>query len=432
MKLNLKFLLLDIFFIGVVFQTQLEYFINIKFISYIDELLIIFLWLFVLLKVMKYKRVNKFSIKISLAIFLFSAIGILSGYLNSNFILPQALLANFLSVKFLLLIIALIYCPLNRSIIEHLIKRMIQAAKIASGFAILNILFPTIYLKICPWGFIDRRNGIVSPCSIFEHPGTYGWYMLVIAFYYYAKYYLYRNKKDQKSFFIYIFFALLSMKAKVILSLISMLVVSNIILNKKKINIKALMISISSALIILILFKDYLIYTYKLYYTFDIQQTARAAFNINSLAILKEYFPLGVGFGKFGSYYAGVYYSEYYYYYGMNLIYGLQPDLLIFPTDTYWPSIIGETGGIGTVILIYCLYNIVKEIIKNFTLKKNEFLSLWAVLIFTQALVESLGAPTFNSAPQNIIIGIIVGMSLKNYGKKEEKNEENSFFYSSI
>lgn len=413
MKLNLMKLFIDFLFIVTIFQNQIEYFFPFKLITLTDEILILFVLFFALYLVVKEKKMSKVAIKIGLSVLLFSFLGIYSCYLNSDFILSQVILANFLSIKFLLLTFSILCIPFKQKYIDYIISRFLFIGKISLVVAVINILLPRLYLKLFPWGFVSSRNGIISPCSIFEHPGTYGWYMLVIASYYYSLYLKNKSKNSKNKFILYSIFALLSMKAKVILGLIVIIGGGIIITSGKKISIKKMLIPLIIIGIIGITFYDFLVYTYKLYFTFDIQVTARAAFNIYSLDIAKKFFPLGVGFGKFGSFYAGVYYSEYYYQYGMNIVYGLRPENLLYATDTYWPSIIAEVGVLGAVIFVNILCNIMINIKKNFQYSEKNIIYLWSLLVFSQALVESLGAPTFNSAPQNIIIGVLLGIGLK-------------------
>lgn len=417
------FIVLSIIFI--LFQDQLMYVTQVQWLSYTDEIIILVLLFMSLLIISKEKKVKKISLTIIIGIAIFSAIGMISGYLNSHIGFTNAIAANFLSIKFLILIFAFTTIRLNESTTGFLIKCIVVIADIAIIVAIINMLFPELYLSIFPWGYTESRLGIIAPSSIFEHPGTYGWFLMITASYYYVKYSTENNKQDLRKFLIYALFAIFSMKAKVMISLMVTVVMGNIISGKSKVNIKKIILSLLVVAFIAIIFHDFLIYTYVHYFTAQNGMTARGALNMNSILIALDYLPLGVGFGKFGSYYAGVNYSEYYYQFGMDNIYGLYPNNPMYATDTFWPSVIGETGMLGVIVFVICLVKIFKELTKKVKLNPNFIVPTWGLLVFLQSLVESIGAPTFNSAPFNVVIALIVSMSIQyNYSTVTDNTEE--------
>jgi hypothetical protein len=134
---------------------------------------------------------------------------------------------------------------------------------------------------------------------------------------------------------------------------------------------------------------------------------------------MRDYFPLGAGFSKFGSWYAAVNYSEYYYMYGCSEVYGLQPGNTFFATDTFWPMIWGECGFLGTIVYILilvfifsCLTRKIWELEKQKKCGKYNEIILIALYIFIQAVVESLAEPIFNNSPKNIFLAFAVGIGL--------------------
>lgn len=132
---------------------------------------------------------------------------------------------------------------------------------------------------------------------------------------------------------------------------------------------------------------------------------------------MKDYFPIGVGFGKYGTWYAAINYSEYYIKYNMNTIYGLTRENSKYSTDTFWPAIIGETGIIGLGIYIALIIYTFKSVFyayKNSINEKGEMYIIRsiALLIFIIAIIESFGEASFNASPKNIITALFVGFSL--------------------
>ena len=78
----------------------------------------------------------------------------------------------------------------------------------------------------------------------------------------------------------------------------------------------------------------------------------RSALYRTSLLIGRDYFPLGAGFGRFGSTVTKTEYSPVYYDYGLDAIRGLRPDDPAAASDTFWPRILGETGVFGLLALL--------------------------------------------------------------------------------
>lgn len=142
---------------------------------------------------------------------------------------------------------------------------------------------------------------------------------------------------------------------------------------------------------------------------------------------MKDYFPLGVGFGKYASWYARIYYSEYYYKYNMDRVYGLEPSNPVFATDTFWPTVFGETGFLGStiyILLLVYIYSLLLRTIKNNYDYISNIYSLFALLAFIQTICESMGEASFNSPPQNIFVALIIGIALSSSYSKEKTKKE--------
>jgi hypothetical protein len=82
------------------------------------------------------------------------------------------------------------------------------------------------------------------------------------------------------------------------------------------------------------------------------ETTARARLYSSSQKIARNDFPLGVGFGRFGSYPSRTAYSAVYDQYELSGVYGLSRLFPQFIDDTSWPSVLGETGVFGLISYI--------------------------------------------------------------------------------
>lgn len=421
--MNFKKIYIYILVALVLFQDTFFKITGLNFINYLDELITVILFIIAIFCIIKNKRVNKISLIICALIIIFSIVGIYSCYCNSIFIFKDVLFSNFLSIKIFIIIISLCNIEFKENTIRYFIGSVLFYGKLVAIFASLNFIFPVFYNKIFNFTILDKRFGFYSVCSLFIHPGIYGWFMLFISLYYYSRFTLTNNLNFLKKFAFYIIFALLSFKVKVILGIVSILIFDVFVRNKKRIKLNKILTVIMIAFIILFLAKDLLINTYYMYFTKTFGESARMSLTVNSIKIMKDYFPIGVGFGKFASWFARIHYSEYYYIYNMNSVYGLNPINPGFATDTYWPSIFGETGIIGTSIILIIFIIIYKEIRKKtyYIKQKYNYIYIWAILVIIQSFIESTSEAIYNSSPQYIFIGVLTGISLGVTLKEDKK-----------
>lgn len=139
---------------------------------------------------------------------------------------------------------------------------------------------------------------------------------------------------------------------------------------------------------------------------------ARVALYGASLAIARDEFPLGVGFGRFASAPSKSPYSPVYAQYGLDRIRGLGPDRPIFVGDADWARVIGETGAGGlAAMLVFCAALALSTwraaratyrdpVVAAFTL------GAWMVLV--QGLIETLASSMFDSPPRiYLLFGIV-------------------------
>lgn len=421
-------ILIFISLIIIFFQSLLIDLTGINFINSFDEIFTIIIFVYSIIHIIKIGKISKTSIILLIFTFIFFIFGIISYYCYNNHFDIIALKSGFLSIKFWIVVFSISTFKIDNRFIEKIIKDILILEKIVLFFAMINLFMPNLFLHLFPSTIVSYRFGIMSISSLFLHPGKFGWFMLFcfIIRLVYLNYYSFESKKNYLWLVIDLLFALLSFRTKVILSFISVIVVYELLYKTK--NFIDILKKISPILILIVavgfVFKGILFNTYELYFTDKYGTSARQALNINSLRILKDNFPLGVGFGKYASWFSVLEYSDVYYKYGLDTIYGLQPSNPWYATDVFWPSIIGETGIVGTIIyiflLIYTLKIIYKYLLKNKDYKDFINLELIAFLLLIQTIVESFGEASFNSSPQNIIVALFVGFAFMDIIRKRK------------
>lgn len=123
--------------------------------------------------------------------------------------------------------------------------------------------------------------------------------------------------------------------------------------------------------------------------------TARHEFFVYALKNANDHFPFGSGFATYGSAEASKNYSPLYFEYGFNKVWGMSPDFRAFLTDTYWASVIGQFGWIGTIIVL----TVYVATFFLFTNKKYRFdQKAFLIAAFAQYVIHAIGSGIITSS----------------------------------
>lgn len=135
------------------------------------------------------------------------------------------------------------------------------------------------------------------------------------------------------------------------------------------------------------------------YYYIELEgQSARSVLTQTSFKIMKDYFPIGTGFGTYGSAVAGEHYSPVYVKYGFLQVHELggNEQGWGFFSDTFWPIIIGQTGFIGIVCYVTVLVLLFMRILR--LRKRNIYAYVTGLFIFAYIMISSTSEPAFNNS----------------------------------
>lgn len=153
---------------------------------------------------------------------------------------------------------------------------------------------------------------------------------------------------------------------------------------------------------------------------------ARPAMYLTSFLIFLDYFPFGSGLASFASYASAEHYSNLYYNYGLNMVWGLSPEKNDFICDAYYPTL--AQFGIAGIILFICfwvyIYSFLKALINyNHVHFRYEF-CIGCIIICTM-LIESIASTLFVQG-HGVLMMMILGMICAQ-GKefKEQLKEKN-------
>jgi hypothetical protein len=151
---------------------------------------------------------------------------------------------------------------------------------------------------------------------------------------------------------------------------------------------------------------------------------ARVALYETSILVGRDYFPLGAGLGRYGTWLSREHYSPLYEQYNLSEIRGLGPARpeddgrlarVAAPsaTDTFWPAILGEMGVIGFIAYVGFLGTL--GWILWFEVRRDDGLvlrtfRLAAGMVFAQAILESAASAMFYSPPRVYLVYLVVGV----------------------
>ena len=188
-----------------------------------------------------------------------------------------------------------------------------------------------------------------------------------------------------------------------------------IVLKKKKLRFYHMLLM---AAIVFVIGKDLFAFYY-----LDLEgASARSVLTQTSFQIMKDYFPIGTGFGTFASAEAGIHYSPVYEMYGFRFIYELDGSGSDFFSDTFWPIIMGQSGAIGTICFASVLVLLFLKVLRS----KNHDIRAYGMGVFViiYIVVSSTSEPAFHNSiaiPLAMMLGYIFTLE-KQYVKETERH----------
>lgn len=175
----------------------------------------------------------------------------------------------------------------------------------------------------------------------------------------------------------------------------------------------------------------------RFYYIDLAGHSARSVMLQKSFEVMKEHFPIGSGFGTYGSAEAAKHYSVVYLKYGFNKYWELRDvtniensmyliskskrllnqyqsdpegtlQASIFLTDSFWPIIFGQTGFLGTATFLAILGVLIKRCLD---VEKFDLYAYVGVLfIICYLMISSIAEPAFHNSvaiPLALVLGMI-------------------------
>jgi len=374
-------------------------------VGYLDEIIII--WLFILFLFRQSLSRSTFA-RTGLAIPLigFSLAGILSSLIGH---VPVwiAGIQLLLYLKGFLFFYIILHLPSSPRILQSYIRFFACVGIIVLGLGIVDLINPYWFRAITGNEInVGLRFGLPSTKSIFTHPGDFGWFMAFLTLYAFSYYMIFNRSIYLALGLIFSLGSFLSMRRRNLAGIFTGLIFG--VWKQPKVEkfragvilgaIIALFLVLSWSTIEMLyidLMEGYVTNRHP-------REEARNVLYIGGFQIARDYFPLGAGLGRFGSWMSAVDYSPLYREYRMDEVYGLTPDNPNFATDTFWPAILGETGILGLIFYIWIFLRFFlflnRRVSEEYPPYVKAFL-LGTFLVFIESLIESPASAVYIGGP---------------------------------
>lgn len=393
--------ILAFFIILFAFQRGLEE--VVPFFSYIDELVAVLVLIGYLYKLLDTKRItlSREYRKIVLCLVLYLLVNFIGNVLYRYQILSSVLIDAFMNIKFYLTL-AFAEVFIKRDPLEFKVVPFI--AKCLTVF--LLVLFLVDYVvEIFPHGY---RYGIKCSELYFGHPTYFAGCLAFLV----ASLSFYGVKKNGIYIIIDLFMMIMTLRSKAIGSvLVYLLICFFIMMMRSKLNIwKIILIGLGVV---------FVGWQQLIFYFSDLSgSSARSVMLLTSFVIMWDYFPIGTGFGTYGSHEAFAHYSPVYDMYGFGFVDELSLDSTFYD-DQFWPLVFGQSGFLGTVLYLIILGLLFKKIQKLRKINIGQYIS--GSFCFFYLLISSTSEPAFNNLIA-IPLGVVIGMTFLSY--RLRTNEE--------
>lgn len=398
MKIRISSILKGVFII-LLFQMALIY--NLKdtvisiIISYLDEVVSVICFIYIIFclpRCKKFTKNEKILCNIAICIFL---IGVLSSIVNKGNTLFPMIVDALNCNKFIIVMVATILYAYKRKVLFSILPSLNRFVKLCS-YAMTLLALSNLFLHIFP----NHGYRLFIPVQklFFEHPNDLAYFGLICAvvLLYNSRYY-----KNDLCMMAVTVLIVTTMRIRMVACI---MVIWVIYLYFIKMRMKSkFLLGLAIFTVAMLIGYDQIINYYG-----NIAET-RTIVTVTSFQLASKYFPLGLGFGSYGTNMARMYYSPIYNILGFTRIWGLNAENDTFLTDQFWPAVIGQFGWIGLILFIVMLIYLYKIIAS--LQKKDVYLYATALSLFIYEIMTSLGETAYYN-PLSTIIFFIIGLCI--------------------
>ena len=376
-----EWLLLIVFYL-LVFQSPLE--MSVPILTYIDEGFALLGLFFVIWQALKTGKLamKKTDAGIVVLMLIFVAVGLLGNALFRYQPMEAVLIDLYTNLKFFLAIISG-YAVFTICETERTGQMLLGHAKmLCLMFFVLTCV--NYVIPIFPTAGI--RYGLPSIKLFYYHPTYLAGAVIMLL----AVQLLFFEKKSIPFMAMGLFVVCATLRGKAIAGALTYVVIAYFVIwYRKKLRVWH-MVALCLAAITVAWEQIY-------FYFIELSgESARSVLTSTAIEIMRDYFPIGTGFGTYASASAMEHYSPVYYMYGINQIWGLSEDFRAFGSDSFWPIIIGQTGFIGTLCFAGVLVLLFLRLSRVRATNRNAY--AMGLFAFAYIMICSTAEPAFHNS----------------------------------
>ncbi|MBO5478794.1 MAG: hypothetical protein J6A04_03660 [Clostridia bacterium] len=381
MKINIKNIKIILLFLVLLFIMCLDSLTNIQYIQFffkhVDELITIIFTLYVMIN---YKTLLKLKLKLIIPWILFMLIGFISTVINMYQPISAALIDAFLLVQRFMVGYLAVIIYLNKKNI-NISDIIVKSAKIVTVILFIIAIHDIIFTPIFPKS--NFRYFTYSLQLMFPHP-TYLASAEAILLIFLG----YKNEKNNNYIYMLMatFVGIMTLRGKAIGFFVLYWFIYLLIFVFK--NKHYLHIFILGGILCLFLVQN----QFQEYF-FEDRYSPRAILLKDSFELMMKHFPIGTGFGTFGSSIAVNYYSPLYILLGYPSNWGMSQSYSAFLTDSFWPTIFAQFGIIGLITFLVIILYFLKITIKQ--IKQNQLSGVAMLMTLAYILITSFAESSF-------------------------------------
>jgi hypothetical protein len=325
------------------------------------------------------------------------------------------LVGSWLALKLWFLLVITTSLPWTERTRRWTIDVILFVATTAAVVAVLEFLAPqTVRHTLRLTAPVEYRAGLPGVQSIFTHPADLSSLMVISFALVLARYFARGHLHDLARLVLFAFAALLTLRLKSIVAIPTATATIALVRPCVARRRAGLWIVMAGFALVVWLgaFSDVAVTQTKVYS--DPSTTARGALYATSAQIGRDRFPLGVGFGTYGSYPSRLNYSAVYDEYRLSKTWGLSREFPFFIDDTMWPSVLGESGFAGLLAYLGGLSALAFLALRQARLRSPGWENgLAAVGVFAVLLVLSFGQAVYVDAPTALSLALVIALAAR-------------------
>jgi hypothetical protein len=304
--------------------------------------------------------------------------------------LTVAAVGAWLGLKLWVMVIVTLLLPWKRGDAQRVYKILMRVGVFVAIFGVLDYLTHAAVsraLHTSIYNFETEAFRGEAVHSIFPHPGEYSLFMSLLFALAFASFAVRHRKMDLALAVLFAGSVILSLRLKGFLSLAAVVMIVAFVQGMADHRRGVAILLVGGLLFVGALSVEGNVITAQVT-TYTSKVSPRALLYKTGEKIANDDSPLGVGFGRFGSYPSRIYYSPVYDQYELSGIYGLSRSYPDFIDDTSWPSVMGEAGYLGLIAYAIGVILLLLAIVRR--LRRSSSEERWSLLAALCMLVVVL------------------------------------------